>query len=130
MGEFLILFGSFRVYPWLAAAAVSGVILSAVYMLGMYQRVVFGPVRHEENRHLPDLSAREWAYMLPLLFFIVFIGVYPSPFLKKMDAAVKTYIGAAAPRQYDSKTLRQQVSGPLSDPAAQLLSNLAGKEQR
>jgi NADH-quinone oxidoreductase subunit M len=92
VGEFLILFGSFKVYPWLAAAAVSGVILSAVYMIGMYQRVIFGSVRHDENRHLPDLSVREWAYMLPLLIFIIFIGVYPAPFLRKMDAAVKNYI--------------------------------------
>jgi len=92
VGEFLLLFGSFKIYPWLAAAAVSGVILSAVYMLGMYQRVVFGPVRHEENRRLPDLSAREWSYLLPLVLFIIFIGVYPAPFLRKMDAAVKTYV--------------------------------------
>ncbi|MFA6434611.1 MAG: NADH-quinone oxidoreductase subunit M [Elusimicrobiales bacterium] len=91
VGEFLILFGSFKVYPWPAAAAVSGIILSAVYMLGMYQRVIFGPVRHDENRHLPDLSAREWAYLLPLVFFIIFIGLYPAPFLGKMDAAVRQY---------------------------------------
>ena len=92
VGEFLILFGSFKVYPWLSAAAVSGVILSAVYMLGMYQRVIFGPVRHEENRRLPDLSPREWSYLLPIVFFIIFIGVYPAPFLRKMDTAVKTYV--------------------------------------
>ena len=120
VGEFLILFGSFRVYPCLAAAAVSGVILSAVYMLGMYQRVVFGPVRHDENRHLPDLSAREWAYMLPLLALIIFIGVYPTPFLKKMDAAVKTYISAAAQRT-DKPGNRQ--SGTLETPQT-------GKESR
>jgi len=116
VGEFLILFGSFRTYPWLAAAAVSGVILSAVYMLGMYQRVVFGPVRHDENRHLPDLSVREWGYLLPLLAFIIFIGVYPAPFLRKVDTAVKGYISAAARQQdsaaggQNSATARQQDS--------------------
>jgi len=94
VGEFLVLFGSFRTYPWLSAAAVSGVILSAVYMLGMYQRVVFGPVTHEENKRLPDLNAREWAYMLPLLAFIILIGIYPAPFLRKIDAAVRTYVTA------------------------------------
>jgi len=98
VGEALILFGSFRVYPWLAGAAVSGVVLSAVYMLGMYQQVVFGPVRHPENRILPDLNPREWLYLLPLLIFIALIGVRPAPFLKRAAAAVDNYITLAHPR--------------------------------
>ena len=99
VGEALILFGSFRVYPWLAAAALSGVVLSAVYMLGMYQQTVFGPLRHEENRTLPDLNLREWLYLLPLLIFIVLIGVWPGPFLKRVDPAAKNYISLAQPPQ-------------------------------
>jgi NADH-quinone oxidoreductase subunit M len=63
-------------------------------MLGMYQRVFFGPVTHDENRHLQDLSAREWACILPPLIFIFLIGVYPAPFLKKMNAAVTNYAAA------------------------------------
>jgi len=97
VGEALILFGSFRVYPWLASAAVSGVILSAVYMLGMYQAVIFGPLRHTENKILPDLNAREWLYLVPLLVFIVLIGVWPGPFLKRAETAVNTYINLAQP---------------------------------
>jgi len=95
VGEALILFGSFRVYPWLAAAAVSGVILSAVYMLGMYQEVVFGPVRHAENKALPDLNAREWLYLLPILALIVLIGVCPNPVLRRAETAVNVYIDLA-----------------------------------
>ncbi len=98
VGEALILFGSFRVYPWLAGAAVAGVVLSAVYMLGMYQQVVFGPLRHEENRLLPDLSAREWLYLLPLVLFMVLIGVWPAPFLKRLAPAVNNYIVLARPQ--------------------------------
>jgi NADH-quinone oxidoreductase subunit M len=92
IGEVLVLFGSFRVYPWLATAAVAGVILSAVYMLGMYQQVVFGPLRHTENKILKDLDLREWLYLLPLLVFIVLIGVWPNPFLRRILPAVNNYI--------------------------------------
>ncbi|HBA59917.1 MAG TPA: Fe-S-binding domain-containing protein [Elusimicrobia bacterium] len=92
VGEALILFGSFKVYPWLAGAAVAGVILSAVYMLGMYQAAVFGPLRHTENKILPDLSVREWLYLAPLLLFIVLIGVRPNPLLKLAMPAVNNYI--------------------------------------
>ena len=97
VGEALILFGSFRAYPWLASLAVSGVVLSAVYMLGMYQAVIFGPLRHTENKILKDLNAREWLYLLPLLLFIVLIGVWPNPFLRRAQAAVDTYIQLSQP---------------------------------
>ncbi|MBI5743320.1 MAG: NADH-quinone oxidoreductase subunit M [Elusimicrobia bacterium] len=92
IGEVLVLFGAFRVYPWLTGFAVAGVILSAVYMLGMYQQAVFGPLRHTENKILPDLSFREWAYLLPILVFILLIGVYPNPFLRRAMPAVGNYI--------------------------------------
>ena len=56
IGEFLILLGAFRWHPRLTAVAATGVILSAVYMLWMFQRVNYGEVTNEKNRHLPDLS--------------------------------------------------------------------------
>ena len=61
VGEFLILLGAFRWSPQLTAFAATGVILSAVYMLWMFQRVNYGPITNEKNRALPDLTPREWA---------------------------------------------------------------------
>jgi NADH-quinone oxidoreductase subunit M len=92
VGEFLILVGTFRVNALLAALATTGIIFAAVYLLWMYQRVVFGPVTHEENRRLADLSAREWALVAPLVLFIVWIGVYPLPFTRPTEATIEALI--------------------------------------
>ena len=67
VGEFLVLLGAFKHSVWWAVFAATGVILSACYMLWMFQRVVFGPVTHEENRKLTDLSLRERLVFAPLL---------------------------------------------------------------
>src|SRR5207302_7398012 len=66
---------AFQVNRTLAALATLGIIFAAVYMLWMYQRVAFGEVTHEENRTLPDLSLREWAVVMPLIVFIVWIEI-------------------------------------------------------
>lgn len=90
VGEFLILVGSFTspVLNSVAFAAVSatGVIFAAVYMLWMYQRVMFGSPRENGlyNGHaMPDLNVREIVSLVPVVIFIVWIGVYPSTFMKK-----------------------------------------------
>ena len=88
VGEFLILVGAFQMNRWIAAAATLGIIFAAVYMLWMYQRVIFGEVRHEATRRLPDLSAREWAVLIPVVVLIVWIGVYPVAFTDKTEATV------------------------------------------
>jgi len=92
VGEFLILVGAFQVSRTLAAVATTGIIFAAVYMLWMYQRVIFGEVTHEENRRLTDLSAREWAVLLPVVLFIVWIGVYPAPFTSKTEATIEALV--------------------------------------
>ncbi len=84
VGEFLVLLGAFRVNPWWAALGATGVILSALYMLWMFQRVIFGPVTHAENEKLPDLSLRERLVFAPLLVLIFWLGVYPQPFIDRM----------------------------------------------
>ncbi len=88
VGEFLILVGAFRTWPWAAALATSGVVLGALYLLGMYQRVIFGPVVHEENRRLGDLSGRELAVLVPVLGLCLVMGLYPAPFLARMQPSI------------------------------------------
>jgi NADH-quinone oxidoreductase subunit M len=88
VGEFLILLGAFRADPRLAAFAATGVILSATYMLWMFQRVNYGPVGHEENRSLPDLQPREWFAIGPIIVAAVLMGVVPNLFLRPIEPAV------------------------------------------
>jgi len=92
VGEFLILIGAFQVSRPAALLATAGIIFAAVYMLWMYQRVIFGPVTHEENRRLKDLSAREWVILVPVLVLIVWIGIYPAPFTGRTEASVQALI--------------------------------------
>src|SRR6185295_19925414 len=84
--------GAFQVDRTLAALATTGIIFAAVYLLWMYQRVIFGEVTHAENRTLSDLTPREWALITPVLLFIVWIGVYPAAFTGKMEATVDALI--------------------------------------
>jgi NADH-quinone oxidoreductase subunit M len=72
--------------------ATAGVILAAVYMLWMYQRVMFNGVTREENRDVPDLDRRELAILVPIAVLIVWLGVYPKPFLDKIEPAVQTLV--------------------------------------
>jgi NADH-quinone oxidoreductase subunit M len=89
VGEFLILLGAFRAEPLWAVFGALGVILAAVYMLWMFQRVMFGEVDKEENRGLKDLSIREAAILLVMVFFIIQFGVYPKPYIDRMEPSVK-----------------------------------------
>ncbi len=88
VGEFLILLGAFYVVPWWTALAATGVILGAVYMLWMFRRVVFGPLTHPENAKLTDLNAREMVILAPIVVLIFVMGIYPQPFLSRMEPAV------------------------------------------
>jgi NADH-quinone oxidoreductase subunit M len=92
VGEFLILVGAFQWSRPATVLATSGIIFAAVYLLWMYQRVVFGEVTREENRRLPDLTPREWTVLLPVLLFIVWIGVYPSAFTGRTEASLQALL--------------------------------------
>ena len=92
VGEFLILLGAFRAQPWAGAAATLGVVLGAVYMLRLYKRVFFGEVDREENRSLVDLGGRELAVIAPLVVMILWIGLYPRPFLRRIEPTTTVYL--------------------------------------
>jgi NADH-quinone oxidoreductase subunit M len=88
VGEFLILLGAFNANVTFAVVATSGVILSAVYMLWMYQRVIFGEVTNPKNKQLVDLDLREKLILFPLVALIFWMGIYSESFLRKMDTSV------------------------------------------
>ncbi|MGQ0733532.1 MAG: NADH-quinone oxidoreductase subunit M [Acidobacteriota bacterium] len=88
IGEFLIMLGAFRWDARFVVVAGLGVILSAVYMLWMFQRVYYGEITDDDNRTMPDLSVREWAIVGPLVAAAVLMGVAPNLFLKPMEPAV------------------------------------------
>jgi NADH-quinone oxidoreductase subunit M len=88
VGELLILIGAFKASLGYGLLATIGLILGAIYLLWMYKRVMYGQITKEENRSLKDMTGREFAYLLPIIVFIVWIGVSPKPFLDKMDASV------------------------------------------
>jgi NADH-quinone oxidoreductase subunit M len=99
VGEFLILLGAYRWDPVFAVLAASGVILSAVYMLWMFQRVNYGPVTNPKNQGLADLSAREWSVMAPIVALAVVMGVFPTFFLRPMEPAVQRLVDRIQARQ-------------------------------
>lgn len=96
IGEFLILIGAFKSgflgTPAFSILAATGVILAAVYILWMFKRVMYGKITNPENEHLKDVSKREIAVLVPIIIFIVWIGVYPSTFLNKSAASTKQLI--------------------------------------
>lgn len=88
IGEILILQGIFVVNKIWAAFAATGIVLGAAYMLWLYQRTMFGTIDNPKNENLPDLNLREWATFIPLLILAVWIGLYPKPFIDRLDSSV------------------------------------------
>jgi NADH-quinone oxidoreductase subunit M len=92
IGEILILQGVFVVNKIWAAFAATGIVLGAAYMLWLYQRTMFGTVENPKNESLPDLSLREFATFAPLIVLAVWIGLYPSPFLQRLEHPVRAVL--------------------------------------
>lgn len=98
VGEFLILLGAFKANVTYGVLAATGVVLAACYMLWMYQRVIYGKITKPENEKLTDLTAREKLVLIPLVVLVFWIGIYPSPFLSRIEPAVNqilTQVGRA-----------------------------------
>lgn len=95
VGEFLVLLGAWKAYPWVGAFAGLGVIFGAVYMLWMFQRVMFGPNKNPENHKLKDLSAREITVLAPLMVAVFVMGIFPNFFFAKMDPSIQRFLTKA-----------------------------------
>jgi NADH-quinone oxidoreductase subunit M len=120
IGEFLILIGAFKWSVTLAAFAALGVILSAVYMLWMFQRVNYGEVTNEKNRSLPDLSLREWTILVPTAAICIFMGVFPNVFLKPMEPSVNKILDRvhSRPGAVADNSRTPDPAPPTPDPAS------------
>lgn len=92
VGEYLILVGAYKVSPLAAVLAASAVILAAIYLLWMYQRVFFGEVDNPKNQGLKDLHFREIATLAPLIVLIFWVGIYPKTFLDKISPSAERFI--------------------------------------
>ncbi len=92
IGEVLILTGVYVVNKLWAAVAATGIILGAAYMLWLYQRTMFGKVENPANASLKDLSGREVATFVPLILLAVWIGLYPAPFLRRLESSVERVV--------------------------------------
>jgi NADH-quinone oxidoreductase subunit M len=121
IGEFLIMLGAFRWDPRFVVGAGVGVILSAVYMLWMFQRVYHGPVTREENATLPDLRRHEWASVVPLCAVAVVMGVFPTVFLKPTEPAV----GKVVERMISTQSLR--VRNAADEPERRAVARAFGR---
>ncbi len=108
VGEFLILVGAFRSNPVYAAFATTGVILSAVYMLWMFQRVMFGEVKNQANAGLTDLTWAEKAVLAPLVVFVFWIGIYPNSFLRRMEGSLNNLLNQVNRRETVLRSLPHQ----------------------
>lgn len=92
VGEFLVLVGAFQVSSWLAAFTTTGIILGAAYMLYLYRRVVFGQLTKENLKTILDLKPREIIIFAPLVAIVIFMGIYPIPFLDVMHGSVENVV--------------------------------------
>jgi NADH-quinone oxidoreductase subunit M len=118
VGEFLILLGAFRWDPGLTAFAASGVILSATYMLWMFQRVNYGPVENEKNSRLPDLLPREWAVIAPIIAAAILMGVLPNLFLRPIEPAVDRLVNQIQQEQRSPTRVQAGIESPVTNPGS------------
>ncbi|MCC6163109.1 MAG: NADH-quinone oxidoreductase subunit M [Acidobacteria bacterium] len=121
IGEFFSLLGTYRWRPVLAVVATTGVILSAVYMLWMFQRVNYGALTNPKNKTLPDLEPREWAAIGPCVVLAFVMGVFPNIFLTPMAPAVDRLVErlhAQRPAFAEVAVQDSSVSAPADRPAA------------
>ncbi len=107
VGEFLVLLGAFRSNPVYAAFATTGVILCAVYMLWMFQRMMFGELKNPANAGLSDLNWREKVILVPLVVLVFWVGIYPNALLKNMESSLSDLLNQVNRKEMVLRSLPQ-----------------------
>ena len=111
IGEFMILQGAYAANRVWAYWAVSGIVLGAAYLLWLYQRVFWGKITNEDNRHLTDLNVRELTTLVPLVALCFAIGIYPKPFLDFLHVPVNHIAAVVQPGTFAEGGVAQ-AAGP------------------
>jgi NADH-quinone oxidoreductase subunit M len=119
IGELLILVGVFARNKVWAALAASGIVLGAAYMLWLFQRTMFGKVDNPKNQNLKDLSMREFATFAPLILLAFWIGIYPSPFIRRLDTSVSHVMARVSPEYGQQNAANQPCATPEQLKAAE-----------
>ncbi len=122
VGEFMILIGTFLTHRWWAVVASVGVILAALYLLWAYQRTFHGETDDENRAHMWDLTMKEKLAIAPLLILIVFMGVYPKPFLDRIDPSVNALIEHVESRSNAKEPAVAKARGELAPETKQIVA--------
>ncbi len=113
VGEFLVLLGAFKLNYWYAVIGATGLILGAVYMLWAYQRVMFGKLDKVANQELKDLNFREIGLVIPLIIMMFVMGIYPKPFISRIEPTVKEIISRTENKiSYSYKEVSRELTPP------------------
>jgi NADH-quinone oxidoreductase subunit M len=116
IGEILILQGVYVVNKMWAAVAASGIVLGAAYMLWLYQRTMFGKIENPANLQLRDLNVREIVTFAPLILLAFWIGLYPAPFLRRLETSVAR-VAVRVDQKYGPALASVADCGTPADPA-------------
>ncbi|MGE5360716.1 MAG: complex I subunit 4 family protein [Bacteroidales bacterium] len=115
VGELLILQAAFVANKTWAIVAGSGIVLGAAYMLWLFQRTMLGKIENPKNEGLKDLSFREVVVFAPLLVLAVWIGIYPTPFLNRLDTTVNAVVARVNPQYLDKNAATQPDCGSTKE---------------
>jgi len=124
VGELFILVGAYKINVIYASLATLGVLVGALYMLWLYRRLILGKITNQENTKLVDLNFREKATLLPIVAFIILIGVYPTPFLNITKPSVENLLRIIQKQTPSGQTLAKRVVTEPAEPEIEELNIL------
>ncbi len=129
VGEVLCIFGVFKSSQTLAILAISTIILAAGYLLWMYQRVMHGPIQNEKILSFKDLNKREIGFLIPIVIMMFWMGIYPKPFLRKMDTSVAYLLEQVKSKRSYLAEKQEKQSVPLGIKTATIDSKQKEEEE-